>query len=515
MRAFFFTILAVFLLSACSWSERDLDAGPDSDGVDGGDTDISDGDDGGAGDQVSDQGGDEAGGDEGPRLLRRAVVLGDGGFYGTSGIRVGAVNGHAGGSYVIGAHYADISTDPENPIQAGKIYFYNNGSVPASFDDAVLELQPPDGAVAGFGYSLSGSCDINNDGFLDLPVGDHLYSPPGASYSGRVVVFWGDSSGTLSMDRYSYHRLSDSMRRSSDSMGQTIVCADFDGDGYDDLLSTGQNAGLDDTGIGAIYYGGEAGLPEFPDAIIAPEVAASHQYFGSATVYEDLDGDGDRDLAVGAWELIKGTQTTDPHTGGVAVFSGGSDWTSGPSYNLFPSSDQVTHMGMDLAYADAGDRQFLAVGVPDYPAEYNGSVFVYQVGMADWQLQDPVAVLRPPGGVAHTGFPSDMAYIPDFYGRDQGAMLIGMRYGDASPTQTGVGIVAVFPRTADGASFELLADMILVAPDPVSNDSFGIAVVPLDDVDGDGLRDFLVGMSQHLEGTIEEGTQTGGVVFFY
>jgi hypothetical protein len=425
------------------------------------------------------------------------------------------VNGHAGGSYVIAAHYADISTDPDNPIKTGKLYFYNNGRVPESIGEATLVLTPPDGAVeGGFGYSLHGPCDINNDTFQDLPVGNHLYHAPTASFVGRVVVFWGDASGTLSMTRHSYHRLPDNMIRTADSMGQSIVCADFNGDGFDDLLSTGQNAGLDDTGIGAIYYGSETGLPEFPDEIITPEVLAARQYFGSASVYQDLDGDGDKDLAVGAWELIKGTSDTDPHTGGVAVFLGGSDWTQGPDYNLFPPVDEVTHMGMNMTYADTGDRQFLVVGVNDYPTQNNGSVYVYEAGMADWQLQTPVAVLRPPGPEAHTGYPSALAYIPDYYGRDQGALLVGARWGDASPTNTGTGFVAVYPRTTDGSSFEEFADK-LTAPDPLPNDSFGIAIVPLDDLDGDGLRDFFVGISEHLEGDIYTGTQTGGVVFFY
>jgi hypothetical protein len=507
--------VAVFLFAGCAWSERDLDGGPDPDA-----------EDGGAGDQVADKGGDEVGGDdgggddggggdEGPRVLRRTVVLGNGGFYGTSGIRVGTVNGHAGGSYVIGGHYADIADNPDNPVKAGRLYFYNNGSIPSLFSDAVLVLEPPDGAAeGGFGYSLSGPCDINNDTFLDLPVGNHLYHGATASFIGRVVVFWGDASGTLSMDRHSYHRLPDNMIRTADSMGQTIVCADFNGDGYDDLLSTGQNAGVDDTGIGAIYYGSATGLPEFPDAFIGPEVVERQQYFGSASVYEDLDGDGDRDLAVGAWELIKGTQPTDPKTGGVAVFLGGSDWTQGPDYNLFPPVDQVTHMGMNMTWVDAGDRQFLAVGVNDYPTQNNGSVYVYAAGMAGWEQQAPAAVLRPPGPESHTGYPSSLAYIPDYYGRDQGALLVGARWGNASPTNTGTGFVAAYPRTADGASFELFSDH-LTAPDPMPNDSFGIAVVPLDDVDGDGLRDFFVGMSEHVEGDIYTGTQTGGVVFFY
>jgi hypothetical protein len=506
-----FAFLLVFFASSCSWEDRNLDAGPDPDG------------DGGIGDQGSDQGdhpGDsgaddgDAGGETGPRRLRAAVVLGEGGFYGTSGRRVGTVNGHAGGSYVIGAHYADISGGVGDPVEAGRVYLYDNGSIPASGSDAALVLQPPDGAVAGFGYSLCGPCDFNKDTFLDLPVGDHLYSPAGYYASGRVVVFWGDQSGGLSLDRHSYHRLPDNLRAQADSMGQTVLCADFDGDGYDDLLSTGQNAGADDTGLGAIYYGSDTGLPEFPDLLIAPAVAAAHQYFGSAAVYEDLDGDGRRDLAVGAWELIQGTQTTDAHTGGVAVFLGGSDWSQGPDLNLFPPTDQVTHMGMYMIHAEAGGKRFLVVGVPDYPAEDNGSVYVYEVGMADFHLRTPVVILRPPGGMIQTGFPAAMGYVPDFYGRDRGALLVGMKYGDASPENTGTGIVAVFPQTADGGSFEEFAD-ILRAPDPQPNDCFGSAVVPLDDVDGDGLRDFLVGMEAHLEGDLTTGFQTGGVVFFY
>ena len=75
MKTLFFGIVAVFLFSACSWGDRNLDAGPDPDG-----------DGGGAGDEGADQGADEGGGDDGgggdtgPRVLRKAVVLGEGGF---------------------------------------------------------------------------------------------------------------------------------------------------------------------------------------------------------------------------------------------------------------------------------------------------------------------------------------------------------------------------------------------------------------------------------------------------
>ena len=85
---------------------------------------------------------------------------------------------------------------------------------------------------------------------------------------------------------------------------------------------------------------------------------------------------------------------------------------------------------------------------------------------------------------------------------------------DASPQNPGTGAVAVYSLSADGKSF-LPTPQILLAPDPMGNDSFGSAIVPLDDLDGDGLRDFFVGMETHIEGDISTGVQTGAVVFFH
>jgi hypothetical protein len=473
--------------------------------------DTGDGADGADGDEEGDMAGDIP---TEPRDLGTRLLLGEGGFFGVSGVRLGAAAGHEAGSFAVAAHYADLSDGTGEEQPGGRLYVFHHGGFPETIEDAALVLQPPDGAVGGgFGYALAEPCDLDGDGALDLAVGNHLYSDGAASFSGRAVVFWGDGSDGLSMERFSFHRLSDDLRRQSDSMGQTVLCADFNGDGLGDLLATGQNAGRMDTGMGAIFYGTDAGLPEFQDAEIYPLLAASRQYFGCSSLFEDLDGDGSRDLAVGGWGLVKGSSSAGPHTGGVFIFPGGADWSLGPSYGLFPDLDTETNMGMDMVFFRVGENGFLAVSAPDYPSEGRGAVMVYAVGFGGFQDREPQTLLAPEEAL-DWGFGQSLAFVPDFFGMGRGALVVGMKYADASPENSGTGAAAVFAFDPSAGLF-LEPPEILTAPDPKPMDTFGCAVVALDDVDGDGLGDFFMGMESHIEGDITTGTQTGAVLFYY
>jgi len=450
-----------------------------------------------------------------PRTLQTALLLGEGGFFGVSGVRLDGAAGSEGGSMAVAAHYADISDGVGEERPAGRLYVFHHGSFPETLDETALVLQPPDGAEGGgFGYALTEPCDFDGDGALDLAVGSHLYSDGVTSYSGRVVVFWGGEGTGLSMERFSYHRLSDDLRSQADSMGQTVLCGDFDGDGLDDLLATGQNAGRMDTGMGALFFGTDEGLPEFQDAGIYPLTAASGQYFGCSSLWEDLDGDGRADLAVGGWGLVKGSSSSGPHTGGLFVFPGGADWSLGPAFGLFPDLDVEANMGMDMVFIRSGDHRFLAVSAPDYPSEGLGAVMVYAAGFSGFHEQAPAQTLLAPEGTLDWGFGHAIAFVPDYFGRDRGALLVGMKYGDAAPDNPGTGAVALYPFDPAGGAF-LEPPEILTAPDPKPMDAFGGAVVALDDVNGDGLRDFFIGMESHVEGDLMTGIQTGAVMFYY
>lgn len=471
-------------------------------------------DDGGVADGDSDGGGDAAGG----RELTASVLLGEGGFFGVSGMVLGDVHGNRA-AFAVGAHYANIGTE-EARIDSGRVYLFDSGELPSDLSQASLVLEAPDRMeLGGFGYSLCAPCDLNDDGQLDLPVGNHLYYNPGYPNSGRVVVFYGDDSGHWSMASNSSHRLPDGLIESSDVMGQSIVCEDVTGDGIADLVVGGQNAGADDTGLIAIFEGREGGPDTFPSQLLTPSHAASHQYFGASSLWTDLDGDGLQDLAVGAWGLIKGG-LNGPHIGGVVVFAGGDDWSHGPSFTISPPGDTEIQAGGSMSLVGPAEALLLAVGAPDLgttgPDDLSvpGGILLYAIGSPEFRAGTVLQALKAPEGFEGDGFGQSFAWIPDYFGADRGALLVGMKHADASADQTGTGVVAVYALNPNGSGF-VNPPGLLLAPDPQGNDAFGGTIVPLPDLTGDGLADFWVGMEAHVEGDIYTGTQTGGVVFFH
>ena len=501
--------------SAADGSDADAgDVAAEDVAVDG-DGDVTEAD----GPDVEDDGGDaEADGDGGPaRDLRATVLLGEGGFFGVSGVAVDGLVSGGGAAFAVGAHYAVVEGGTaEEPIHAGRVYLFAGDPLPGVVAEAVQVLEPADGVThpeGGFGYALAAPCDIDGDGRLDLVVGNHLWGDTSMPAHGRVVVFYGSDAGGLDVGRSTTHLLSPVLRERSDVFGQTVLCADFDGDTFTDLLATGQNAGEHDTGVAAIFAGSAAGLPEHETTVLEPPVATvNRQYLGSATAWHDVDGDGERDLLVGGWGLIAGGRLSDPHTGGVLVYAGGTDWTAGPAATLGPGTTDEVQAGTSLAAFDAGGRTFVAVGVPGWvDGGTTGAVLVWTAGAPGFEAGLP-QVLRPAAGTADVGFAQSLEFVPDYFGVGRGALLVGMKHGDCDASRTGTGVVAVFALGGDGV-FAGEAEL-LCAPAPAVMDAFGGSITALGDLDGDGLRDFTIGMESHIEGDLETGVQTGGVVIY-
>jgi FG-GAP repeat len=162
------------------------------------------------------------------------------------------------------------------------------------------------------------------------------------------------------------------------------AAADFNGDGFADLAVgvPGEDVGaIENAGSVNVIYGGPAGLSATGNQLWHQDVAGiegeaeSGDWFGSALVAGDFDGDGFEDLAVGViGEPVGGVS----EAGAVQVLYGGQNGLSAARNQLFHQGvpgindepEDVTVGGDGFGYSLAagnfgrGAQEDLAIGVP-------------------------------------------------------------------------------------------------------------------------------------------------------
>ncbi|MGI6393345.1 MAG: VCBS repeat-containing protein [bacterium] len=291
-------------------------------------------------------------------LFSHKTILGQGGFFGFS------IFDFSGEYWAVGALHESIPPyDFEKAT--GRVYFFRKGKLPENIEDAEFTLTHPElGLNVGFGFNLAKPCDINNDGFGDIVVSSHLANHGDDYAAGEFVVFYGSETG-WSVENSSISRISDGLIKRADSMSQSLVCGDIDGDGFADVLAGGQNAGPELSGGGrqgmvAIFKGGEEGLEKHESQTLLPEVEQSKQYFGSSMIFEDIDGDGIKDLIVSGWGLKENDEAN--HTGGVYVYYGGNNWQDGPDKKYFGQKD--SQFGSVIRIVEINGEKVIGVIAP-------------------------------------------------------------------------------------------------------------------------------------------------------
>lgn len=154
-----------------------------------------------------------------------------------------------------------------------------------------------------FGNAVAAG-DFNNDGELDLAVGAYLndvsLSGIGQNDSGGVYIY--DSYNSKGSPFGIADRYIGPQTNFNNSFGFAITVSDVNGDNIDDLIV---GAPYDDlvganTGAVYIYYGSSSGLSESADQVITQPGATTNSSFGGGIVAIDLDGDGYKELIVGA-----------------------------------------------------------------------------------------------------------------------------------------------------------------------------------------------------------------------
>jgi len=321
------------------------------------------------------------------------------------------------------------------------------------------------------GWSLSIIGDINNDGWDDLWVPEHGDGPGDAPFVPRSYVYSGSDQTLL---------FTVEAENESSFLG-VATGADLDGDGYDELIFG------DLTYDGAYYRGGRlyimpGGPGPFPSIRYAADAAVkidgdSASMFGSVTGLGDIDGDTYDDFAVGA-----GAISNNVIRGKVYVYSGATLDT------LYTLTGDAPLDGFGLHLANPGDVNGdgdtdLLIGAPrgsgpGYVCAYTartGDLIYRLVGESNgdhlswWGMNGA-------GDLNQDGYDD---IVVGAYSNNAGGALAGRAY-------VVLGYAGPFPDTVHAGD----ADYVITG---VAGSYTGPGVIGVDDINADGYPDFVVG----------------------
>lgn len=356
------------------------------------------------------------------------------------------------------------------------------------------------------GYALL-YADLTGDGIPDRLVGAPEASAPQAPRAGAVFVHPGRADGTFGEPTTVFGEVE------RDRFGAFIVAlGDLDGGGAKDVAIAAPVADGSNLRGGAVYvYFGER--PKTPVRIGCGE---KDERFGEAIAAGDFDGDGKRELVVGARLSLDGAY----QGGSIRIYGAG---PAAPPTQVISSKVVRRQLGTALLAMDwNGD------GIDDLVAAGAGeSVDVWFGGKGFSPVADAPDVriyaypsTFDPSTAAHvaSSFGATLADVGDLDGDGIHDLAIANPRRSKFDLYDNKGSVTIY-RGARELPAKLYDDAKGADDKPYqlarilghrNLDRFGESIVPLGDFDGGGKPDFLVGAPWS-----SAGKPTGGAVYLF
>ena len=398
----------------------------------------------------------------------------------------GDVDGDGRPDFAVAAPY----WEPTGGLNRGAVYVYTGTSSVASGTTtsaaaaaAVVIIGEEDIDLVGSDIDLAG--DLDGDGLSDLIVGAR-YNDQGGASAGAVGVFWGTTlagGGTWAFSD------ADVMLLGEDGwhLGTAVaVMPDLDGDGADELVATAPGSAV----TGRAYLWGGADLDSAGPVVEADEAATSFSSsapagtFGeSMSVVGDVTGDGVSDVVVLAWLAPEVTLWSG------AVLAGGGSLSVEAAHATFDGGFAGWHGAVGGSDVDGDGTADLVLHAPPGPTSAGG-VLVF----SGEDLEGGGAFAPGDAVVDLPGDPGDwagrsLALLPDLDGDSRDEILIGAPGADTFPVGDGR-VSVVLTGNLPGASHLDGAPYALVG---APGTEAGVSLCALEDVDGDGVGEVLVG----------------------
>jgi flavodoxin len=405
--------------------------------------------------------------------------------YGSSVATAGDINKDGFSDIIVGdAGYDNSETD------AGKVFIYYGSAFGLkNTPDPVSPEGNQDYSWMGSSVACAG--DVNADGYSDIIIGE-----PGQNSGGRVLVYYGSSSGLLSTPWSMSGPL-------ASWFGRSVGCAgDVNGDGFSDIIigAPAADGQVLNAGKVFLYYGSPAGVSS-----ISWESEGNQdpgRYGCSVSTAGDVNGDGFSDVIIGS-DYFTSDQTWE---GAAFVYYGSPGGLSAiPAWTVEGNQDDAA-LGCSVASAgDVDGDGFGDVIIGAYGAGLtnSGKAYIY-FGSGDG-LSGASTPLIKEGTQADEGFGYNVACAGDVDGDGFSDIIIGSP--DFSNIESREGKSSVF----HGASGQLpnKASWTAEGNSPIAR--FGSSISSAGDVNGDGYSDVIIGAPEYIIG----GTKKGRVFLYY